>query len=361
MSGVKYLPGLNGMRALGVLMIMMFHFSQHMTAFGFARQEVFAYAHQMVTMFFVLSGFLITRLLLTELQGEGQIHIGNFYMRRLLRVWPAYFMAILILVAGYIIADKTLPLRSLFFYTFFLGNIPIVLGTGIGPVAQLWSLGVEEQFYLVWPWLFRNKKWLATGIWSIILLYFVLKGWMAWAGNEKAYSFLTLSRYHCMAWGGVLALALHRKERWINWLYNPIVQVLAWGWCIWNTIQPVKLPAFVISEFNAIVFGVILLNVATNAQALINLESRFLKWLGNISYGIYLYHMFAFSLVLHFMQNRLEATPSAYLLIVFLAATLAILGAWASFHLVEKYFLSLKSRFASSDKPVRVIPEGKYA
>jgi len=352
MSGIKHLPGLNGMRAAGVLMIMVFHFSQHMSAFGFALREVFPYAHQMVVMFFVLSGFLITNLLLREQDTNGEINIRHFYMRRLLRVWPAYFIAIMLLVTVYYFLGQPLDTGTLLLYTFFLGNIPIVLGTGIGPVSQLWSLGVEEQFYLVWPWLFRSRKWVLPGILASILVYYIFRGYFAWSGHNRAYSLLLLSSYQCMAWGGLLAWGWHHGQRWISWMYHPALQVLAWGWCLFNTCWVVKLPGGVMAEWNAVMFGIIMLNVATNSSTLLTLESRWLNWIGKISYGIYLYHMFAFSVVLKLLQHRLPANWLGYAVVIAAAGLVAILGAWLSYILVEKYFLRLKGRFARSEAPI---------
>ncbi len=130
-----YRPALDGIRAVAVLMVMLEHFGLPGLPGGFLGVDVF----------FVLSGFLITTLLLEEREATGGIRLDNFYARRALRLFPAVFTLLLC-------ALPFVPIGFVLCAAFYVANWPIAVGwVRSSPISHLWSLGVEEQFYLVWP------------------------------------------------------------------------------------------------------------------------------------------------------------------------------------------------------------------
>ena len=155
LSSVPYLRGLDGMRALAVIAVMVYHANSSWLPGGFIGVEVF----------FVISGYLITLLLIGEHERSGRVHLGHFYLRRARRLLPALFM-MLALVVVYTALFKREELGRL------RGDVLAALGyvsnwfqvwVGQGytadgqfaPLRHLWSLAVEEQFYLIWPVLMR--------------------------------------------------------------------------------------------------------------------------------------------------------------------------------------------------------------
>ena len=170
-----YFPNLNGLRFIAAFMVIIHHFVQMLTIFGYAHsnnQIIISIGGLGVELFFVLSGFLITYLLLTEEKNTKQISIKDFYIRRVLRIWPLYYL--IVILAFFVFPHMKIfliPLyseqmasnfgQSLLLFIIFLPNL-VLQGFGIVvPYAsQAWSVGVEEQFYLIWPVLmkfFKNK------------------------------------------------------------------------------------------------------------------------------------------------------------------------------------------------------------
>ena len=136
----KRLPALNGLRAVVVLPVIINHF-------GYA-----APAGLSVTMFFVLSGFLITWLLLKEFEQTQSISIPSFYLRRTLRIFPAYYAFIVAsILADRLLGDPWTSAQITAAMTYTVDYYNAFLGHNATPAPHAWSLGVEEQFYLLWP------------------------------------------------------------------------------------------------------------------------------------------------------------------------------------------------------------------
>lgn len=118
-----------------------------------------------VTLFFVISGFLITYLLLNEQEKSHRVSIPKFYMRRILRIWPIYYFYLIVALSVTTLWSDS----NIWYYIFFGANVPFILTVGIWPIVHYWSIGVEEQFYLYWPWIVKftqgkNVRLLAIAI-----------------------------------------------------------------------------------------------------------------------------------------------------------------------------------------------------
>src|SRR5215831_1336350 len=149
----RYLSQLDVLRAVAILVVMVSHINGDVPALHLGR--VFHYGSTGVDLFFVLSGFLITGILLRTKHESGYFY--NFYARRILRIWPLYYS---LLVFGFLlipvlqphlnpsVAEQCHPWQS---YLFFLQNLVVFRSGTFGPLQITWSLCVEEQYYLLWP------------------------------------------------------------------------------------------------------------------------------------------------------------------------------------------------------------------
>ena len=165
---IIFLSGLNGLRAIAAITVVISHialvfntFNSNFRLFGVDKNgdpNAYLLASYGATIFFVLSGFLITYLLMLEKE-KKPINIQSFYIRRILRIWPLYyFYLMLVLLTVYVVNDNVVSLKTLFFVVFFSANIPSVLGNNLPYMHHFWSIGVEEQFYLFWPALVKKSK-----------------------------------------------------------------------------------------------------------------------------------------------------------------------------------------------------------
>lgn len=145
-----YFSGLNGIRAIASIAVVISHITLALGTFGLdpfvfgkakdGTPKGLLLAGYGVTMFFVLSGFLITYLLQVEKQ-KNDINIYKFYMRRILRIWPLYYLYMLIVFVWITMMQSGAPFSTWFFYLFYMANIPFMMGSSIGLLAHYWSLG----------------------------------------------------------------------------------------------------------------------------------------------------------------------------------------------------------------------------
>ncbi len=148
-----HLPGLNGIRALAALIVLFSHIWQFQYWFGFDHPTFLPYkaASLGVTLFFVLSGYLITYLLILKKEWLKTIALRKFYLRRILHIWPLYY---LILTGCVLLVNDSLS-RCAIYCFFLMPNLSVALACLPPVIVPLWSIGVEEQFYLCWPILMK--------------------------------------------------------------------------------------------------------------------------------------------------------------------------------------------------------------
>ena len=179
-----YFPNLNGLRFIAAFLVIIHHIEQIKSIFNVENYwETVPFIGIIgklgVILFFVLSGFLITYLLLLE-QEKGGIIIRKFYIRRILRIWPVYYLYLFISLLFVYFIYNQVDLYSTLFYVFFAANIPFVFGFSLQFVDHFWSIGVEEQFYLFWPWLVKKiKKRLLLTV-SVIILFLIFTRLFLW-------------------------------------------------------------------------------------------------------------------------------------------------------------------------------------
>lgn len=345
----RKIPSLDGLRAVAVLLVIAFHLHVRFIPEG-----------RGVLTFFVLSGFLITWMMLQESESTGDVSVRNFYVRRVLRIFPAFYVFLILSLAArwltigwpnrYLLYDYL----SGFSYT---SNYRLALTPNLPHTAQhTWALSVEEQFYLLWPWVFvlfqknlrRLTYFLVVAIALIDIHRLVLFFGFHTHENWLTYSFDTRADHIFI---GCLLAVLLKRGVWA-WFWNQMTLR------IWLSLVPflLILTSIAIALHHGLAYRIAvgfvvdpLLTAIFLVQVIALGHSRLWGWLnwkvtaylGKISYGMFLYHMLANHLVIvlfgkHSLWFRLPAV----------VAMSALFGT-CSFYLIEKRFLRLKSKFTT--------------
>jgi peptidoglycan/LPS O-acetylase OafA/YrhL len=365
---IRHFPCLDEMRFLAAAAIVLMHteelkFLHHFKNF----YQTISNWSIAVSFFFVLSGFLITYLLLAEHQSSGTIHIRRFYVRRALRIWPLYFLVVLV---GLLIIPHlpglAIPGVSEFtwqnwwpkfvLFVTFLPNLAFVLYRIVPYAAQAWSIGTEEQFYLSWPIFLKATRRRLPGMFAVVLLSVLARigAEYVWK-NDLLLGLCNVMQIGSLALGGIIAhLLFHNRTKSLAILFNPITQVLALGLLIALIAARVTIP-FVHFEIYAALFGCIVINAAGNPRALFRPRSRWLAALGRRSYGIYMYHPWLIGTniwLLHRYFGMDLGRVGPTLLLHFLTLTFTFALSFISYRYFETPFLKLKDRFAVKTEEV---------
>ena len=358
-------PGLNGVRFIAALLVIVDHTELFKSYLGYPTLWANSYSAYLgafgVSIFFVLSGFLITYLLLEE-QQEAPIRIRHFYYRRILRIWPLYY---LIVVLGFFViphldffqvpiysSDMGDSLHRLLFFVGLAANVAFVYLPTVPFANVLWSVAVEEQFYLFWPHVVRIKRYL---LWIMFLL---LGGYLAlkfYAGSvDRQFELLVIrTRFSAMIIGGIGAYLVFYQKAVIQFLYHRGVQgvllllfvCMGLDWIEYHSL------AWMQDELISLVVCGLILNIASNPSTLISLENGLFAYLGKLSYGLYVYHLFAVVLVLKGLPVivDLQALPTwmGYSLTLGMILILTIGISHLSYRYFESYFLRKKIKFTT--------------
>lgn len=361
-----FFPHLNGIRFIAAFLVIVHHIEQikhilNLNSYWKSVPAIELIGKLGVVLFFVLSGFLITYLLLEEEKKYSKINIAKFYIRRILRIWPLYFIIVLLAFVVWPMFDQLALsqdsasslisdlLPKVILFALILPNMALAFYPPVPYAAHTWSIGTEEQFYLIWPILIRLfKKYKMWLMFSIILMYIsinlILHSNMIWSipYGKQIQSFWGLFNIDCMAIGGVFAILLHKKSPLLKILVSSSVSYL-------SVIAAALLIAFgckfglLHNEIYAVLFGLIILNFTAPNRTIIRLDYPLFNFLGNISYGLYMYHPICIMLAIQFCKSI--GFMSNWILIP-LTFSLTILVASASYYTIEKYFLHWKKKFA---------------
>ncbi|MCC9135754.1 acyltransferase family protein [Pontibacter silvestris] len=324
-----------------------------------------------VNIFFVLSGFLITRILFehrneAEESGISKLTVfKNFFFRRALRILPIYFLMVFMLyLFGSNVDPKTdseLIYLSTFTINFHFYNLKY-----FGDLtAQCWSLAVEEQFYLLWPWviLYINKKYLLHAILAFILIGTTSQFFI----NDFEYGYLpTYTCFDAFGLGALLSWVMVYRPHLLNKTYKVlhllvILSALLLAGRLSGAIgvpMPIRTLVSVIALW---VITYLMYKSQTNEIGFSFLfNNKLLLFMGKISYGLYLYHISLPYIVWAFakyMKPYISSLADNYLFYVFANVSLLFLVPWLSWRFIEKPFLSLKKYFvyqkAATPTPAR--------
>lgn len=370
MSSTKnslFFPNLNGVRFIAAFWVIVHHIEQFKDKFGFANQLFYTRFIRMigplsVFLFFVLSGFLITSLLFVEKERTQTIDIKSFYMRRVLRIWPLYFLTVILglFVLPQIpfldIPEETANIgidltEKIILYVLILPNIVTGVFKHIPYLSQNWSIGVEEQFYYFWPWVIRQTKTkrllLVMVIFfvsiyvirSLTVLYMPEIGWWKYL-NE----FIKSLRLTCMILGAIGAYFTYFQldSKLVKLIFHRNFQIGLYVLLVGMLYIGVYLPG-VNQEVYALIFTLILMNLAKNPNNILNLENPVFDYLGKITYGMYMYHTIAVvigvKISMSYNQSNWVSYPITYILTIIISAI--------SYEYFEKPFLKLKDKFTT--------------
>lgn len=315
-----------------------------------------------VDFFFILSGFLLTYLAIREYQSKGDINIRSFYKRRILRIFPLYYLAVIIgfLAIGVVYplleGDSFFPFSisdALPYYLAFLPNWIAAKYVDIGPIYGLWSIGVEEQFYLLFPLLVVlpiHRGFLKYSLpiaFTIFLAFYIYIADHKGDVSEVFYRFVfdTL-RFHFILWGCLLGTFYVSFPQVIMKVFQKgIFQLLLLGvllYCLWDNIEGWDR----LHLFTGLIFSLFMISV-TLPSSKINLEYRPLIYLGTISYGIYIFHPYV-SILVRYVMSLSDSVNGLIMdhpwILYICVISIGILIAHLSYTYYERYFLDMKNR-----------------
>lgn len=351
-----HFPALDGLRGVAVLIVMAYHLEYLLPGLSGIVKGGFLG----VDVFFVLSGFLITSILLKEQSKAGQINLKNFYMRRVFRLIPAYWTFLIIL---YFFGNQLLQKveasviysNNNFFFAFaYLQNWRSCSGIISGNLNHTWSLAIEEQFYILWSLIlfFAFKQGLArkqitlitVGLVAVIVIQRAAR--IVAGTDAQVLYYSTDTRIDALLIGSVAAMIYTWKLIPLNNLLSRKFNIAAFSSLI---VAITILMNFGHTDFDiyfgilsifAISVAILILWLVTQEKNIVHklFENRVLTWIGNVSYALYLWHYLSYQ----FAKKTFDSRPVQ--VIAGIAFTFA--AAALSYYLIEKPFLRLKSRYS---------------
>jgi peptidoglycan/LPS O-acetylase OafA/YrhL len=306
-----------------------------------------------VDLFFALSAYLITSLLLRERVATGALDLRGFYLRRILRIWPLYLAFVAFAaIFGLIIPSQHLPLHYIAAYCLLAGNWSYVFyGLPASFAIPLWTISIEEQFYLAWPLAIRraSARMIAAIAISLLIVANLWRMWLAITGaSVDQMEYNTFTRLDPIAWGVLIALFSHklpklsRPQRIALLCAGVAACVAEYGFTV--LVNPPKFSTWKLAmshPVTSLASAAVLLAVMGSQNSF--LRNSWLLYLGKISYGLYVVHEFAHLCAKYILP---AGTPLQVLAQTAISLALTILLAAASYRWLESPFLRLKERFA---------------
>jgi len=323
---MKHIPEIDGLRGVAIASVMAFHLGN------------FPIGWMGVPLFFVLSGYLITSILLKQRARPLGQYLKEFYWRRTLRIFPLYYVYLLINAVLALLVG--LPLSGYGWFISYLGNYrigdlaPNVPG---GVIGHLWTLAVEEQFYLIWPFVifFIRRLWIIS-ILTLALAPIVREAILQTTSNSYL-AIVTLPSCIDMLAAGAL-VSMSKDRRLLTLMFTVGLTICIWCFSITPYMNFANTPLWA-PKAHIMYTGLALLfaPIVANADRLKFLNFMPLAWIGKISYGLYIWHMMAFV-----AAGKLPL-PHWASSIIGIALSIAI--AAASWYLFEKKILKLKTKY----------------
>lgn len=346
---MKYLKELDGIRAIAALMVMSCHFFQILNLKGgiyYYLNKIAIFGGTGVSLFFVLSGFLITRLLLITKSKNN--YFINFYARRALRIFPLYYLFLFIyyFVYPFVYKNSITPFSSQVYYWVYLQNFAITFNWGTDGPAHFWSLAVEEHFYLIWPLVIfvSNSKNIIKIALLIIIFAFLLR--IFFIINNLDVFYFTFTRFDELALGSIFSILEFNgqlkkiKTKLFLQLITLIIipTLILWGFYTGQQNKIVQVIKFnLLSFFYFFTIGYVI-NMSDDNVIKKLLKMKFFSYSGKISYGLYVYHPLCFIIYNKYFHTEILLDFMLSFILTYLVATF-------SYFTFENYFLKLKTRF----------------
>lgn len=346
-SDLSYRPHLDGLRAVAVVMVFFFHATPTSYGAGFLGVDVF----------FVLSGYLITRILIEEWSRSGTLDLGRFYSRRVRRLTPALAALLIVMLIRELTAGSILTfgdrMQEVFSTALYYANWNLIAASDdyfggfaeASPLRHAWSLAIEEQFYFVWPlvvWgLLRltGRRTVAIGVAAVVSILSVLSMWQTFENDSvSAAYYRTDTRVHGLLVGAILGAAYARRRLALRpslgWVVGPtlgVLLILSWTWDAASSTY-FSGGSLLVATLSALLIAG--LEESPDRGFARVLASPPFVALGKISYGFYLWH---WPVILWF--------PASDALGVAIQFALSLAAATISWFVVEQRF-SARSLFS---------------
>jgi peptidoglycan/LPS O-acetylase OafA/YrhL len=352
-----FIPEIDGLRAIAVLGVLAFHLRLPLSRIGWTGVELF----------FVISGFLITRILVRT--RDRPHYFKNFYTRRALRIFPIYYLVLFIYCIAALLVTNSSGVRTLPYYFGYLQTFPQLKSnfTDAPLLAHTWTLAIEEQFYFLWPmvvYLCRGRKLLVASLFMIAVPLVVRFLTLALPSPFLIDEWLPV-QVDALAAGVLVAIAFQYwdRESIKKWMSGALLVgfiglatvVMAAGTSAFRTPAlwaKLWYAPFLVSAL-ALFFGGAVGLVALGLKSFRLLRLGFLRHVGKISYGIYLYHPFVFAAVFAFAKTyRLEGGLIYRFGTIAACLGLTYVVALASWRLIESPILRFKDRFSQQGEAV---------
>ncbi len=368
-----HFESLDGLRGLAVLAVVMFHTLRIKGEFGlfgaiWGRFQYSTWAG--VDLFFVLSGFLITGILLDSRNRTG--YFKTFYARRTLRIFPLYYAVLIValLIVPAVVGFGRLPFlyhrlleNQIWMWTYMQNYLQARSAHTLPGFGHFWSLAVEEQFYWFWPvvvYLASRKRLLQICIAACLLLpvvrlALVLSGDRSWAIRQY-----TRTRFDSLLYGAIVAIVVRdsgllRKSRRFAVAAAVVAATVLLGIAVQDGFVPYEAPETLFLGYSAFaaIFSVLIGYLVTRQSRLSHLLStKSLRWLGTYSYGIYVFHWPVTQAYQAVIEPRLILLHSPWFAgfsCLFTVLAISSVIAYGSFVLFESKFLKLKRYFVYSE------------
>lgn len=361
-----FFHGLNEIRGLAALAVIWHHIELYkfregipsLYDFPYVRNPIHRLGENGVLLFFSLSGFLITFLLLKELESLGKINFKKFYIRRILRIWPLYYLSVII---GFALLPAIYSLSPSFFasqgyareiihhlvyewnlllYLFMLSNICLGLYPVFG-ASQNWSVSVEEQFYVIWPLLISIfKKQLPYFLLITVILLPLTRTWILGNLTNEQFpwlrSFFFTFQIDFMAMGGLTAYLYHRFpkaiEKWVGTIWVPIICILIGGYYLYF---PEGIRIFKSLAFSGLLISAVVWKI----------RIPILDHVGQVSYGLYMLHPVPILLTITVLENLRLSPETIHYLSYPIILGLSYGVSRISYRYFEQPFLKRKEKF----------------
>ncbi|MBN8647007.1 MAG: acyltransferase [Caulobacterales bacterium] len=358
-ADTNYIYGLDGLRAISILIVLVSHF-------GFGNIVPGGFG---VTIFFFISGFLITRLLISEQnKKQGQIDLKNFYIRRFLRLMPALYVFIVFVCVLALFFNLKLYLIQILSACFYLVNYydiawaALELPKRIVPWGHLWSLAVEEHFYLLFPLaltIFGKKH--DNRIKFVSILIILSAAWRLFGYEYLNFSdnriyLATECRIENILWGCLLAILMDGAKT----SKNRISNLIGWHWVFIGLCGIIGSLLFRNEEFRAtwrysiqsVSIFILIFNLYAFSSlnfAIKILDMKIFRFMGRLSYSLYLWHFPVLWAFYKFINVEIGLIPLPLDYAIY-AAIISFALACGSYYLVERPFFELRKKFGA--KPV---------
>jgi peptidoglycan/LPS O-acetylase OafA/YrhL len=336
-SSPKRIPSLDGLRALAIIFVIVFHAAETDGFPPWLRLSS-PYGSFGVRIFFVISGYLITTLLLKEKEKTGTISLWDFYVRRAYRILPAAYAYILcIAIIGHNLATWKDFLTSILYVENYYGHAPVFW--------HLWSLSIEEQFYLLWPalLLFFFRKRVPIVIFGLAMAPF-FRGF-AYVVDQKEMLVWFPAVQDALATGCLMALLGPRLNSLRRWTDRLIVPIAVLVFALPGLSYPHGVQPLIILSLTNFGIAICIDHCIRHPYRLLNNPP--VEWVGRLSYSLYLWQEpFLFLQNVHRWWTRFPIN-----------ILLALVCACASYYCIERPFLALRDRIRSTRKSTVLVTE----